>query len=79
MSESSESEETMLKEFMNEMEKAQENWAKAQAEIEHYRFEGVSTSGLVRVVLTGKFKVEKMTIHPDAAQKLATNPTELSN
>ncbi|MEJ2743993.1 MAG: hypothetical protein P8176_16360 [Gammaproteobacteria bacterium] len=33
MSESSESEETMLKEFMNEMEKAQENWAKAQAEI----------------------------------------------
>ncbi|MEJ2682596.1 MAG: hypothetical protein P8144_14325 [Gammaproteobacteria bacterium] len=42
MSESSESEETMLKEFMNEMEKAQENWAKAQAEIENYRFEGVS-------------------------------------
>jgi len=74
----SQSEEAMLKDFMQEMEKAQENWAKAQSEIENLRFDGASDDGGIQVVLTGKFKVEKVNITPASAEKLATNPAGLS-
>lgn len=74
----SQSEEAMLQDFMKEMEKAQENWAKAQSEIENLRFEGSADDGGIQIVLTGKFKVEKVDISPSSAQKLATNGAALS-
>jgi DNA-binding protein YbaB len=60
------------------MEKAQENWAKAQSEIENLRFEGTADNGGIHIVLTGKFKVEKVDIQPATAQKLATDAAGLS-
>lgn len=74
----SQSEEAMLQDFMKEMEKAQENWAKAQSEIENLRFDGSADDGGIQIVLTGKFKVEKVTISPATAQKLATDAAGLS-
>jgi len=68
----------MLQEFMEEMEKAQENWAKAQAEIENLRFEGMSEDLGIRIVITGKFKVQSIDISPDAAQRLASQPGQLA-
>lgn len=74
----SQSEEAMLQDFMKEMEKAQENWAKAQSEIENLRFDGSADNGGIQVVLTGKFKVEKVAITPNTAQKLASDAAGLS-
>ena len=74
----SQSEEAMLKDFMKEMEKAQENWAKAQSEIENLRFDGASPDSGIRVILTGKFKVEKVDISPQTAQRLATDSQGLA-
>ena len=73
-----ESEEAMFKAFMAEMEKAQENWAKAQTEIEKCRFEGKNAAGTIRVVLTGKFKVDAIEISPQIAQKLASDSVTLA-
>ncbi|HET9576384.1 MAG TPA: YbaB/EbfC family nucleoid-associated protein [Usitatibacter sp.] len=50
--------------LMKQAQQMQENMRKAQEELANIEVEGQSGAGLVKVVMTCKFKVKKVTIDP---------------
>lgn len=55
-----------MQNLMRQAQKMQEEMQKAQAELEETEIEGVSGSGLVKVVMNGKKEIRGITISPDA-------------
>ncbi len=77
-----ESEEALLQNFMQEMEKVQENWGKAQEdmqeEMEKLRFTGLAANGYVEIVLNGRFRViDKIKMNPKWLQRFSTENPEI--
>ena len=50
--------------LMKQAQAMKEQMENAQKEIEETSFEGVSGSGLVRILVNGKYEVEELTIDP---------------
>lgn len=54
-----------MQQLMKQAQKMQAEMEKAQAELEEKEFEGVSTGGYVKVVVSGKKVVKSITIAPE--------------
>jgi nucleoid-associated protein EbfC len=56
----------MNQNMMRQIQKMQQEMAKAQEDIQNYSVEGAAAGGVVRVTITGDFRVTKVTIGKDA-------------
>ena len=56
----------MNPQMMNQLRKMQQDMAKAQEEIQSATLEGAAGGGLVKVTLSGDFRVTKIAIDPHA-------------
>lgn len=64
-----------MKNMMNMMKQAQQmkkNMEQMQAELDKVEMEGAAGSGLVKVLMTGKSELRRVTIDPKAAEDLET-------